>query len=43
MWKLKISKNEHTDKTETPVDTENKLVVARGEGSRQIGEIGRGD
>ena len=41
MWNVKTNKqmNKH-NKTETVIDTENKLVVATGEGSGGMGEIG---
>ena len=32
MWNLKNNKNESTYKTETASQTENKVVVTRGEG-----------
>ena len=44
MWNLKKrkEKNKH-NKTEIDSDTENKLVVARGEGSGRMGKIGKED
>ena len=41
MWNLKQT-NKH-NKTETNIDTENKLVVATAEGSEGMSEIGEGD
>ena len=44
MWNLKNETDEQTKQNRNRlIDTEEKLVVARGEGSGRMGEIGEGD
>ena len=39
-WNLKYVTNEHINKTERLIDTENRLVVAKGEVGRERDELG---
>ena len=44
MWNLKNKTKEQTKPNRNrPIDTENKLLVARGEGGEELGKIGKGD
>lgn len=44
MWNLKPKQmNSHNKTKPDSMETENKLVVAKGEGVRQMGETGEGD
>ena len=44
MWNLKPKQmNSHNKTKPDSTETENKLVVAKGEGVRQMGETGEGD
>ena len=40
MWSLKYNTNEHIYETETDSQTENRLVIAKGEGARERKGLG---
>ena len=43
MWKMKTKQMKKHNETETVTDTENKQMVARGEGVWRLGKMGEGN